>query len=314
MSDRDAFVAAARPRWDRLEHLLLDGASTGPHWEELAALYRGVCADLARAQSQGLPRDVLGYLDDLSGRGHNALYGSSAVGSVDLLTVITRGFPAEVRRSWVFFWLAMALFYGPYFVGLVGGLVDLDFATTVLPASQLEQMEEAYSTNSQRGNAGEDAAMAGFYVYNNVGIAFRCFATGALFGLGSIYFLVYNGLIIGTVSGYLGHVGLGGNLFAFTCGHSAWELTAIVISGAAGMKLGWALIDTGGRTRAGSLRAVGPAVYRLVAGAAFMLFVAAAIEGFWSASPVPVPVKWVFAGCQVIIVTSWLSLGGRRAG
>ena len=312
MADRDAFVTEARPRWDRLEHLLLEGARGGAQWSELASLYRSVCADLARAQSRQLPHDVQGYLSDLAGRAHNALYGSSAVDSIDIVQVITRGFPAEVRRSWLFFWLATLLFYGPFLLGLVGGLIDVEFATNVLSTAQLEQMEQAYSSaDAGRGGATDDAAMAGFYVYNNVGIAFRCFATGALFGLGSIYFLVYNGLTIGTVAGYLGHVGLGGNLLAFTCGHSAWELTAITVAGAAGLKLGWALIETGGRTRVGSLRAAGPALYRLVAGAAFMLFIAAAIEGFWSASPVPVPLKWAFAIVQALIVSSWLLLGGR---
>jgi uncharacterized membrane protein SpoIIM required for sporulation len=312
MMDRDAFVTEARPRWDRLEHLLLEGAASGPEWSELASLYRRACADLARAQSRGLPGDVQGYLSDLSGRAHNALYGATAVGSFDLLQVIARGFPAEVRRSWVFFWLATALFYGPFVVGLAGAMLDGDFATSVLPESMLEQMEASYSSSAPREDAGSDAQMAGFYVRNNVGIAFRCFATGALFGLGSIYFLVYNGLIMGTVQGYLTSVGLAGNLFAFTWGHGTWELTAITVAGAAGLKLGWALIDTGGRTRVGSLRAVGPALYRLVAGAGFMLLVAAAIEGFWSASPVPLVMKWVFGAVQVVIVGSWLLLGGRR--
>jgi hypothetical protein len=96
--------------------------------------------------------------------------------------------------------------------------------------------------------------MAGFYVYNNVGIAFRCFATGVLFGIGSAFFLVYNGLMMGRwrARHRRRH---GKNLLTFTCGHGAFELTAIVISGAAGMVMGYALVDTRGRTRFGSLRA-----------------------------------------------------------
>ncbi len=73
--------------------------------------------------------------------------------------------------------------------------------------------------------------MTGFYVYNNIGIAFRCFATGVLFGLGSVFFLVYNGLMIGAVAGLVTAAGHGKNLLTFTCTHGAFELTAIVISG-----------------------------------------------------------------------------------
>ena len=155
--------------------------------------------------------------------------------------------------------------------------------------------------------------MAGFYVQNNVGIAFRCFATGALAGLGSIFFLVYNGLIIGATFGYLGNVGLGGNLLEFTSGHSAWELTGICLSGAAGLRLGWAMIVTDGRTFVGSLRRAAPELYRLILGTAVLLLVAAAIEGFWSASPVPRPVKYGFGVVQWFIVGGWLYFGGRRA-
>ncbi|MCA9495245.1 MAG: stage II sporulation protein M, partial [Myxococcales bacterium] len=142
--------------------------------------------------------------------------------------------------------------------------------------------------------------------------AFRCFATGILAGAGPLFYLVYNGLVIGTVGGYLTGVGLGGNLLAFVVGHSAWELTGVCVAGAGGLRMGWALIATGGRTRIGSLTAAGPVLYRIVLGAATMLLVAAAIEGFWSAGPVPMSGKLVFGFAQVVVVVSWLGFGGRR--
>src|SRR5262249_45524096 len=151
------------------------------------------------------------------------------------------------------------------------------FAAEVLPESMIEEMEEMYSKPSVR-SGGENVRMAGFYVNNNVGIAFRCFATGALFGLGSVVFLVYNGLLMGAVSGMLARTGQGMNLLTFCCGHSFFELTAIVISGAAGLRMGYALVSTGGRTRWGSLRRCADELVQLVSGAALMLLVAALIE------------------------------------
>ena len=126
--------------------------------------------------------------------------------------------------------------------------------------------------------------MAGFYVYNNVGIAFRCFATGILFGTGSLFFLVYNGLVTGTAAGYVMSAGHGGNIWTFMCGHAPFELTAIVIAGGAGLQMGYALVDTGGLTRVGSLRRAAPLIARHILGAAAMLLIAALIEGFWSPS------------------------------
>jgi uncharacterized membrane protein SpoIIM required for sporulation len=307
---RDSFVEARRQRWRELE-LLLNGRPAGRDWLQLAALYRSVCADVARADSLGLAEDIRGYLDQLAGRAHNVLYGSRHVRGLGLLDTLIHGFPKELRASWRFFVAASLLFYGPLLFGFSGAMVDPDFASAVMSPQQLAGMEGAYRELSARGGT-NDAMMAGFYVYNNVGIAFRCFSTGALAGLGSFFFLVYNGLVIGTMLGHLSVVGVGGNLFEFVSGHSAWELTGIVVSGTAGLRLGWSMVSTGGRTRVGSMRAAGPALYRLILGTAVMLLIAAAIEGFWSAGPAPREVKWAFGALQVLLVALWLTLGGRR--
>ena len=309
--DRDAFVEPRRERWNRLDTLLINRARTPAAWSELASLYRSVCADLSAARSRGVPDDVLRFLDQLAGRAHNELYGARVVSGESWPKLILAEFPRELRRQWVFFALATLLFYGPFLVGGLGSFFDPRFATLILPESNLQQMEEMYSGELVRGG-GQDAAMAGFYVWNNIGIAFRCFATGALAGLGSVFFLVYNGLVIGTVFGHLGASGLIGNLLAFTSGHSAWELTGIVVSGTAGLRLGWALVVTEGRTRVGSLRAAGPSLFKLIVGTTVLLAMAALIEGFWSASPLPWWVKLPFAAVQIGIIVIWLALGGRR--
>lgn len=311
MSERDAFVAARRPRWDRLERLLRYRLGRAEEWSEMASLYRGLCADLARAQSLDLPPDVVSYLDDLAGRAHNVLYSTRKVGGVRLVELVFAEFPRELRRSWRFFLVACLLFFGPFILGGIGSFLDPGFAMSVLPESMLGQMEEMYSAEVGRPDAGADVAMAGFYVHNNVGIALRCFVTGVFAGLGSMFFLVYNGLVLGVVEGYLWAAGRGLNLLTFTAGHTAWELTGVVVSGTAGLKLGWAMVVTEGRTRVGSLRSAAPSLYRLVVGTVVMLLVAAAIEGFWSGSPVPAPLKWAFGLLQVAIVVVWLAFGGR---
>jgi uncharacterized membrane protein SpoIIM required for sporulation len=154
--------------------------------------------------------------------------------------------------------------------------------------------------------------MAGFYVYNNVGIAFRCFATGILFGAGSIFFLVYNGLVTGCAVGWVIQSGHGRNILTFVSGHSPFELTAIVIAGAAGLQVGYALIDTGGSSRKSSLLRAGRSAIVLVIGAGVALLIAALIEGFWSASSAPEPLKWSVAVVNSLLVLGYLSFGGQE--
>lgn len=309
--DRERFVADGRPRWARLDQLASAAVlSLGSDWSELASLYRSACTDLSRARDEDLGADVLGYLDDLTARAHDRLYGSRPALRGDLARVIGQDIPRQVRASWRYVLTAAALFYLPAILCLFLSFQSEDLAAEVLDRATLKSMEEMYSGPVER-SASANAMMAGFYVFNNVGIAFRCFATGALGGLGSVYFLVMNAVTIGTVFGHLLGSGQGANLLEFTCGHSAWELTGIVLSGAAGLRMGWALVRTNGMARLASLREVGPELLLLVVGAMGMLFVAAAIEGFWSASPFPREAKAVFAVVQLLIVTGWLGFGGR---
>lgn len=313
IADREQFVASRKERWEQLEKLVIRGPSSPEEWSLLASTYRSVCADLAAARSRGLPSDIQAFLDDLAGRAHNRLYSVRESGlGLSILSDALHGFPRELRANWLAFLLSSLLFYGPFLLGIVGALSDPAFAGRVIPQAMLEQMEEAYSGELVRG-FGMDANMAGFYVWNNVGIAFTVFATGILAGLGSLFYLVYNGLVIGTTMGHLASSGLGGNLLTFICGHAPWELTGICVAGAAGLQMGWAVIVTGGRTRLASLRAAGPSLYRMVLGTAVMLLVAAAIEGFWSAGPVPPAGKYVFSIVQCLIVAAWFLLGGRRS-
>lgn len=313
MSDRDAFLAGRRARWDRLEQLLLR-TRTASEWSEVGALYRTTCADLAHARSKGLPKDIQDYLDELAGRAHNHLYGARQVQGLDLARLVGAEFPRELRRQWRFFLASNLLFYGPFLLMMALCLIEPSMGTLVVSEGQLAETEMMYSSPDMIRSADQDATMAGFYVWNNVGIAFRCFATGVLFGLGSVYYLVQNGLAIGTVAGYLGAVGYGGNLGAFVAGHGPWELTGVVVAGAAGLQMGWALVATGGRTRVGSLTSVAPSLYRLVVGATVMLLIAALIEGFWSAGPVPPVGKLIFGLLQIGVVAAWLLIGGRRRG
>lgn len=311
MSERDRFLSSRAPSWERLDALLRTPRHrTAAAWQEFATLYRTVCADLARAQALELPDDVVSYLDRLASRAHNRLYRrTGGAGRTLFLTALLR-FPRVARREWRFLLAAHLFFYGPFLFGVVGPLVSPDFAGSILPAGALDQFEVMYGDVIGR-TEGQNAQMAGFYVWNNVGIALRCFATGALAGLGSVFYLVYNGLILGTVTGFLISRGLGLNLLTFTASHTPWELTGIAVAGAAGLRLGYALIVTEGLTRIGSLRAAAPSLFALVIGAAALLFVAALIEGFWSAGAAPLWVKLIFSAAGVAVIIGWIGFAGR---
>lgn len=308
-------MAARKPAWDELDGLLAKKALLHKlppaSISRAASLYRDLCSDLMRARSAGYSGDVIDLLDSLAGRACAAMYSAPPYRLAGLRQLIAAGFPQSVRRHARFVALATALFVLPGLFGFAGALQSRGFAIQVMSESMVEQMEKSYADLRHGREEGADSMMAAFYVYNNVGIAFRCFATGILFGLGSVFFLVYNGLLIGAVAGTVAAAGHGRNLFTFIVGHGAFELTAIVISGAAGMVMGYALVDTGRRTRWASLRAQAPDLFRMIMGVALMLLVAALIEGYWSPSAILAPVKWGVAGALYVLVFAYLLLAGR---
>lgn len=155
--------------------------------------------------------------------------------------------------------------------------------------------------------------MAGFYVHNNVGIAFRCFATGIFFGAGTIFFLIYNSIFMGTVTGYLLAHGHSERFFSFVISHGAFELTAIVISGAAGLVIGHLLLNPGPYTRGEALKQRGLVGVKLALGAGGMLGVAALVEAFWSPSGAPPLAKYIVGSVFWVLVILYLSLAGRGA-
>jgi uncharacterized membrane protein SpoIIM required for sporulation len=265
-----------------------------------------------RARAQAFGADVTGYLDALVSRGHSALYGPRPYSIQRAVRLIAEEFPRTLRKNVWYFVAALLLFGVPLLAGYLLALGSEQFAFDVMPREALQQSEESFSKTLGEGrDVGVNSSMAGFYVQNNVGIAFRCFATGILFGAGSIFFLFYNGLAIGTTVGFVVRNGAGANMLTFMCGHAPFELTAIVIAGAAGLMLGSALVAPGGMTRWGALREASVPVGNLVLGAAAFLLVAAMIEGFWSPTGIPAPIKWGFSAVGTTFVVLFLAFGGR---
>ncbi|MNI67271.1 hypothetical protein D3C73_1228930 [compost metagenome] len=160
--------------------------------------------------------------------------------------------------------------------------------------------------------ASEDWAMFGYYIMHNIGIAFQTFASGLLFGLGSAFFLVFNGLMIGAVAGHLTHIGYGQTFWSFVVGHGAFELTAIALAGAAGLQLGWALIAPGPLPRGEALRLAARKSVLLICGVMLFLLIAAFIEAYWSSMTAPAPLtKYLVGAALWVLVAVYLLFAGR---
>lgn len=286
---------------------------------QVPARYREICQHLALARDRQYSAELIERLSRLALSGHQRLYGAHGHAATKIASFLLRGFPRAVRGQMVYVLLASLLFFGPLVVLTAALQRYPEFAYVIIPPQQLEQFDAMYGDKAKKlgreRDADDDVAMFGYYIWNNVRIGFQTFAGGTLFGLGAVFYLLFNGLYIGTVTGYLIYAGLATNFFSFVAGHSAFELTAIVLCGAAGLRVGYGLIAPGQRTRIDAFKAAAQNALPLVIGAACMLVMAAVLEAFWSSrGEIPPPVKYgVGAVFWVLTLGYFMFMGRGRA-
>lgn len=314
---QEAFIARRAASWERLERLLAGKRSV--FRAQAAAFpeaFRELAQDLNSARAQAFDPALVDRLDRLVLSCHQRLYGARSFSPRAAWDFLARGFPRALRARWRSFLVASLIFYGlaAFSAGLV--LVHPEAVGDFMPLGQARQVEEMYDPANehflQPREASGDADMFGFYIYNNISIAFRTFAGGILAGIGSLFFLGLNGIFLGAVAGHLTNSGFASTFFPFVIAHGAFELTAIVISAQAGLLLGWRVFVTRGMRRSDALREGGREALPLVAGAAVFLFAAAVIEAFWSSRhEFPLSLRLASGGLCWLAVILYFALAGR---
>lgn len=310
---QELFEVQHAPLWEKLESEL---AEKKPRDTQFPQNFRTVCHHLALAKHRRYSPQLVDRLNALVIDAHHRFYQKNRRFRYQWLDFIVFEFPLAIRRNASFVLLALALFTLPLLVMGVGCYSNSELIYSVAPAEQVQSFESMYDPNAEKigreRDSETDLAMFGFYIKNNIGVSFRTFAGGILFSVGSIFFLVFNGLSIGSVAGHLTQMGYTSTFYPFVVGHGAFELTAIVFSGAAGMKLGYALIAPGRLSRLDALRVAGREAVIIVYGSTLMLIIAAFLEAFWSSSAaLPVAVKYSVGGCLWALVAIYFLFAGR---
>ena len=333
MLRQEQFIERHAGEWDIFEQWLDTSSHPPPRYgvsnqrkqwqdklrdEDMPAAYRRLCQQLALAQKRGYGPHLQARLQSLMQRGHDVLYRTPPARWRALLYLLGARFPQQVRAEWRFMLASLLLFVIPLVGMFVLVLLRPEWIHSVFSSQQVAGFESMYDPADATARLGRDSGtnvgMFGYYVFNNIGIGFRTFASGLLAGIGSAVVLAVNGVMIGSVAGYLQAVGHGGPFWRFVAGHGAFELTAIVISGGAGLVLGWSLLAPGRRRRRDALVDAGRRGGVLVCGAFAMLLVAAFIEAFWSSIGwMPATVKFGVAAVLWCGVLLWLWRAGRGA-
>jgi uncharacterized membrane protein SpoIIM required for sporulation len=289
----ERWLKSKRVSWQALEDLLKIVEHRGlkaldrQQLRELGRLYRAASADLSRSRALKLSAEVQMYLNNLVVKAHNQVYQTRSDRFGGLWRFLWRGFPLLVQRYIIYVTVAFALFAIPCLGCYLEAVKDVHFGQMeivpghALVSDDLWHMIERKKlwTDSVQDNS---PAIASLIATNNIKVAIMAFVFGMTFGLGTVFILIQNGISIGTVFGVCHDYGMAHRLLAFVAGHGVLELTAIFISGGAGLLLGKSLLFPGQLSRADSLRVSARPAMQLFAGCVGLLLVAGAIEGFVS--------------------------------
>lgn len=277
--------------------------------------YRRICHQYALARERGYALPLIQRLNELILQGHRQLYQHKLPVLGPLIRFIVHDFPVAVReqKSWnltsgAFFVFSMA------FMWLLVKLQP-EMIFSLLDGATVEQMESMYEPGAgfrADRDSSDDVTMFGYYIWNNIGIAFRTFASGLFFGVGAIIVEVFNGAYFGAIAAHLINVEYHEPFFTFVVAHGAPELTAIVLAGGSGMRLGWALIAPRNYSRKKALQQAATVTMPVMYGAFGLLFLAAFIEAFWSPRQLDPQIKYTVGVACWIILYLYLMFAGRR--
>lgn len=296
-----------QPAWDRLAHLAARSRRrrsqlTPVELEELVHLYQQVSAQLSTARV-AYPDDALhGRLTRVVADGHAAVHGARERSRGAVVRFVTRTFPEEVWRIRWFVLVAAALTFVPALV--VGAWLGVSDAA--VEASGPAAVREAYITQDfEAYYSSEPAAQFATKVtVNNIRVSITAYALGIVACVGTAGILIFNGANVGQAGGLFVSVGEADRFFGLILPHGLLELTAVVVAGAAGLRLGWTLIDPGDRPRAAALAAEGRRSFNVVLGLVGAFVVAGLIEGFVTGSALPTGVR---VGIGVLVEVAFIS-------
>lgn len=286
----DRFRAAHEADWSRLDALItrVEKRSVRALSDEdllaLPLLYRTTLSSLASARATSLDRSLVDYLEQLSTRAYFQLYGPPGSAAAQVGRFLRVDWPAAVRALWR---ETLAMFLLSVAAAVAGYLLvraDPSWYYGIIPDGMAQGRDPTASAQALRETLGGSkegwlATFATFLFTHNAQVAIFSFALGLAFGVPTVLLIAYNGLSLGAMLAVFASKGVGAEFGAWLTIHGTTELFAIMLSGAAGLKIGVALAFPGRRTRADAATAAGRTGAQVMIGAVLMLAVAGLLEG-----------------------------------
>jgi uncharacterized membrane protein SpoIIM required for sporulation len=309
------WIARRRPHWDRLAALLAQSDASGlgqlsrAELQETALLYRQVAADLSVLRRDATSRTYAHHVNQLLARAHHIIYSGRKTNLLTLFRFLRDEYPVifQSQLRYVAASLIVTVAWGV--LGVVLTTARPEFMRHFVGPAMIETMERHEMwTQSIVSVAPQETS---HIMTNNLSVCFVMFAGGIVFGLGTFLLLFVNGMMLGVIGAACHQYGMSIALWSFVAGHGSLELPSIIIAGAAGFRLGHAMLFPGALRWKDSVARGGIEATRLVSGIIPLLVIAGCLEGFFSPSQAPVWLKFTVGGTLFSLLLLWLFSAGK---
>jgi uncharacterized membrane protein SpoIIM required for sporulation len=306
-----------RPHWQRLERLLDEGSRNGfrnlgrSELRELGLLYRQIAADLAALREDPGSIHFARYLNQLLARAHNIIYSTRKTSPSMILDFFRKTYPRTFRRNRSFVLVAFLVFAASALIGAGLTWQDPDFKLSVLGPQMVQTIEKREMWT--HSIVGIKPLASSQIMTNNMSVAFTTFALGITAGLGTLYMMVFNGLLMGVIGMACHLSGMSLKLWGFVAPHGVLELPAIFIAGGAGLRVAAGLLFPGYLPRRESLVRAGHEAVQLLLGTIPILMIAGTIEAFVSPTELGVRLKFGLAAALFVLLLLYLFTVGKEA-
>ena len=304
--DLDRFLATNAPLWDRLGVLAKKGSRganrlSAEEIDELVRLYQRTSSHLSYVRTYYRDAALTARLTGLVATAGAVVYGARPKSLRAFGRFFTETFPGALWHNRRFVAVAAVLFYLPAIVIGIWLANSPDAIEAVGPPALREAyLNEDFESYYSSKPASEFAAQV---TTNNIQVGFLAFAGGVLLCVPTAFLLVFNGANLGVPAGLFAAAGQNAKFYGLIVPHGLLELTAVVIAGSAGLRLGWSLIDPGDRRRVDAVAEEGRRSVVLVLGLVATFLVAGLIEGFVTGSGLPTLVR---VGIGVVVELTFL--------
>lgn len=311
------WIETRKKYWDRMTLLLDRAASSGPrslsHKElrEVALLYRQLAGDLSALRQEHTARPLQAMLNTLLARAHNLIYSQRKTSFLHIWHFFRWDYPALFRRLLPYTLASLALLAGGAALGAILAIVRPEFMNHLLGPQMIATINQHKMWTLSVNSMAPEASSA--IMTNNLSVTFAAFAMGITAGIGTIYMITWNGILLGVVGVACAQHQMSLQLWSFVAPHGSLELPSIIIAGAAGLRLGAGLLFPGIYSRRHAIMLAGAESARMVSAVIPLLVIAGTFEGFFSPSTtIPIPLKFVTGAALFSLLITWLFAGARK--